>query len=150
MNAVKDYLVSKGVPAELLQTTAHGESQAKYSNADIQNMRREGKSRADILKTIEGDRRTDIIIPGQYELREHKTLANSIGGSVVSVDAKNNETVKPNAQLDSNLPNARASIPAANDATTKPLINAESIKAQAQAVERELPKQSKLHVHELF
>ena len=152
VNAVKDYLVSKGVPAELLQTTAHGESQAKYSNADIQNMRRSGKSRADILKTIEGDRRTDIIIPGQYELREHKTLANSIGGSVVSVDAKNNETatVKPSAQLDSNLPNARAAIPAVNDAATKPLINAESIKAQAQAVERELPKQSKLHVNELF
>ena len=150
VSAVKDYLISKGVPSELLQTTAHGESQAKYSNSDIQNMRREGKSRADIIKTIEGDRRTDIIIPGQYELKENKTLANSIGGSDTTVDAKNNETVKlkSNDQLDNNLPNARATIPAINEVATKQIINTESLKVKE--AEQQLPKQSKLQLNELF
>lgn len=148
VQAVKSYLVSQGVPAELLETTAHGESKAKYSNADIQNMRREGKSRSEIHNIVEGDRKVDILIPGQYELKGNKTLANSMGGTATLVDNHNNEIPdKANTQFDSNLPNARAPIPAANDETTKPLVNLESIQAQAaQAVERVL-KQSKPQAH---
>lgn len=150
VQAVKSYLVSQGVPAELLETTAHGENKAKYSNADIQNMRREGKSRSEIHNIVEGDRKVDILIPGQYELKGNKTLANSIGGTATAtlVDNHNNEIPdKANTQFDSNLPNARAPIPAANDEATKPLVNLESIQAQAaQAVERVL-KQSKPQAH---
>ena len=148
VQAVKAYLVSQGVPAELLETTAHGESKAKYSNADIQNMRREGKSRFEIHNMVEGDRRVDIFIPGQYELKEKKALANSIGGEAVLVDKNNNEI--PSNSQDSNLPNARATIPAVNEAAKEPLINTESLKAQAVQAAEHVVKQVKSHGHELF
>lgn len=114
---VKSYLVSKGVSSDLIETTAHGESKAEFSNKQIQEWRRQGVSRSEIHQRIESDRRTDIIIPGQFDLKDNKPLATTLGGESIKVDNKNNEhKVNVSEKSDINLPGVT------------PIITAEAVK----------------------
>lgn len=129
VEVVKDFLVSKGVPAAALETTAHGEQKAQFSNEQIQQWRRENVSRSEIHRRIEGDRRTDIIIPGSFELKDGVKLDQVVGGSSTKVDLSNNEVTKAvkNQLEDLNLPGKAVSF----SNKVESMVNLDSIKATA-------------------
>ena len=68
--------MSKGIDGNILDTSAHGETKAKFDDAAVKEMRKQGMSRAEIHEKISGDRRVDINIPGSFAVLKNDTPKN--------------------------------------------------------------------------
>ena len=67
-NAVRDYLVSKGVPAERITAEGRGESQLKVTEADCK-AKGEAKSRNALIACLAPDRRVSLEVTGTQPVR---------------------------------------------------------------------------------
>jgi len=63
-NAVRDYMVSQGVPAGIITAEGRGESDLKVTEADCKS---QGKSRrrTDLIACLEPNRRVEVKATGQ-------------------------------------------------------------------------------------
>jgi len=63
-NAVRDYMVSQGVPAGIIQTEGRGESDLKVTEADC---KAQGKARrrSDLIACYEPNRRVEVRATGE-------------------------------------------------------------------------------------
>lgn len=71
---VNQYLVSRGVPENILSHSGAGEKFAQYNDASISQMQQSQKSKAEIHQAIEADRNVVIAIPGVYKLASETSL----------------------------------------------------------------------------
>lgn len=98
VDAIVDYLVSKGVNKSILQGVAVGEKEAQYNDAQIAQWKKEGKTRQEIHQLTETDRAFKITIAGDFKLANEKSnnmglsqerVAHALGGEAVQHSSVN-------------------------------------------------------------
>ena len=139
--SIKSYLMSKGIDGNILDTSAHGETKAKFDDAAVKEMRKQGMSRAEIHEKISGDRRVDINIPGSFAVLKNDTPKNDATTPSTILDQSMKKIDKLFASGDSNLPPVNGN-PTINSGVIAQAKQDDVINKELTTVQQDLEKKS--------